>query len=60
MENEQRLTYRVPELAALLGIDKSTAYRWVESGVLPSVKIEGVRLVRVEDVRALLARNLGA
>jgi len=58
--NPDRLTYRPAELAKALGVDQSTVYRWMEAGVVPSVKIEGVRLIRVEDVRALLARGLGA
>lgn len=57
--NPDRLTYRPAELARALGVEKSTVYRWMESGVVPSVKIEGVRLIRAEDVRALLARHLG-
>src|SRR4051812_30983386 len=35
VSDEPRLTYRVPEVAKMLGVSKSLAYEWVASGYLP-------------------------
>jgi excisionase family DNA binding protein len=32
---------RVPEVAARLGVDPSTVYRWIESGRLPALQLGG-------------------
>ena len=39
----------------LLGIGRSTLYRMIRAGELPSVKLGDRRLLRLETVRALLA-----
>ncbi len=47
-----RLLYRVPEVAHHLSLSRSKVYELVRSGALPSVKIDGVRRVRGFDVLA--------
>jgi excisionase family DNA binding protein len=49
-----RLTYREAEVATMLGVDRSTVSRWVASGRLKHVRINGVRLIRPRDVEAFL------
>lgn len=41
-----RLTYRVHKVAAQLGVHRSTVARWVTSGLLRHVKVNGVCLIR--------------
>ena len=48
----ERLLLRAPEVAAMLGISRALAYRWIMDGTLPSVRIR--RAVRVPRA-ALLA-----
>lgn len=43
-ERVERLTYSVPEAAALLGISRTVAYQAARSGDIPAVRI-GRRLV---------------
>lgn len=45
-----KLLYRIPEVAHFLSISRSKVYELVRSGALPSVKIDGVRRVRGCDV----------
>lgn len=52
-----RLTFRVAEVAAQLGVHRSTVARWVTSGELPHVAINGVRLIRPEQLEAFLASH---
>jgi excisionase family DNA binding protein len=49
---DERLLYRVPEVAAHLNISRSKVYELLASGNLPSVKIDRTRLVRGSDLRA--------
>ena len=46
---EDRLLYRVPEVAVILNISRSKVYELFGSGDLPSVKIDSTRLVRGSD-----------
>jgi excisionase family DNA binding protein len=48
---EDRLLYRVPEVAVFLNIGRSKVYELLGSGDLPSVKIDRTRLVRGSDLR---------
>jgi excisionase family DNA binding protein len=48
---EDRLLYRVPEVAVFLKISRSKVYELLGSGDLPSVKIDRTRLVRGSDLR---------
>ena len=49
-----RLTYRVDEVSHLLGVPKSTIYRWISDGSLPAVHVGRVLLVPVEAIDRLL------
>jgi excisionase family DNA binding protein len=49
---EDRLLYRVPEVAVILNISRSKVYELFSSGDLESVKIDRIRLVRSSDLRA--------
>ena len=51
---DDRLLYRVPEVARLLSLSRSKVYVLIQSGVLPSVRIDGSRRVRGEDVRRFI------
>ena len=46
----EKLLYRVNEVAAGLSLSRSTVYELVRSGVLPSVRIGGSRRIRGEDL----------
>ncbi|HET7477076.1 MAG TPA: helix-turn-helix domain-containing protein [Dermatophilaceae bacterium] len=46
----EKLLYRVSEVAAFLSLSRTTVYELVRSGVLPSVRIGGSRRVRGEDL----------
>ncbi len=52
----EKLLYRVNEVAADLSLSRSTVYELVRTGVLPSVRIGGSRRIRGED----LARYVGS
>ena len=47
---EDRLLYRVPEVALILNISRSKVYELFASGELESVKIDRTRLVRSTDL----------
>lgn len=49
-----RRTYRVAEVAEQLGVHRSTVARWVTSGILRHVAVNGVRLIRPADLEAFL------
>lgn len=44
---EERAFYRISEVATMLGIGKSLAYRLVSEGKIPSVYLAGCRSRRV-------------
>ena len=48
---EDRLLFRVPEVAVFLNVSRSKVYELLASGDLPSVKIDRTRLVRGSDLR---------
>lgn len=43
----ERQFYRIGEVAEMLGIGRSLAYRLVSEGRIPSIRIEGTRSRRV-------------
>lgn len=47
--------YRVPEVAEYLSLSRSKVYVLLQTGALPSVRIDGSRRIRGEDVRAFVA-----
>ena len=46
---EQRLLLRGGEVASVLGISRALAFRWMQDGTLPTVRIAGARTVRVPE-----------
>ena len=53
---EDRLLYRVPEVAVILNISRSKVYELFNSGELESVRIDRIRLVRGSDLAPMLMR----
>lgn len=47
---DEKLLYRISEVAFYLSLSRSKAYELVRVGHLPSVKIDGIRRVRGSDV----------
>lgn len=47
---DDKLLYRIPEVAAYLGISRSKVYELLKSGQLQSVRIDRTRLVRKADL----------
>ncbi len=50
----ERLTYRVREVAEMLGIHERTAWRWLREGRLKRVKVGGTTLVRADQLARLI------
>jgi excisionase family DNA binding protein len=50
----------VPQLADVLGVRPSTAYKWLQAGVVPAYKVAGAWVILRDEVRDWLAagRNL--
>jgi excisionase family DNA binding protein len=53
----QRPLMKAGEVCATLRISKPTLYQWMNSGKLPSVKIESRRYFRWEDVGKLIEES---
>lgn len=51
-----KLLYKVPEVAQLLSLSRSKVYALLQSGALPSVRIDGSRRIRGEDVRSFVSQ----
>jgi excisionase family DNA binding protein len=47
LSQSDRLLLRGGEVAAMLGISRALAFRWMQTGVLPTVRIGAGRTVRV-------------
>ena len=47
-----KLLFRIPEVAEHLSISRSKVYELLKSGELPSVHIDRTRLVRSRDLQA--------
>ena len=60
MKVEDRSTWTVRETAEELGIATSTVYHYVESGILPSVRLGRRRLIPCAAVDALLKKATDA
>lgn len=54
-----KLLLRVPEAAETLSISRAKAYELIKSGALPSIKIDGSRRIRLDDLIAYVG-SLGA
>lgn len=51
----ERLLLRIPEVAERLTMSRSKVYQLIQSGVLPSVRIDHSRRVRMRDLEAFVA-----
>jgi excisionase family DNA binding protein len=51
---DDRLLYRVSEVATYLNVSRSKVYELLASGALHSVKIDRTRLVRGTDLRSFV------
>ena len=47
MDKKQALLMRGGEVAEELGISRALAFRWMQEGILPVVRVPGARTVRV-------------
>ncbi len=45
---------RIAECRSVLGVSKSTIYRWIKDGSLPVHKIGAISLIKVSDFEALV------
>jgi excisionase family DNA binding protein len=50
-----RLLYRVPEAAEVLGLSRAKVYELINSGALRSVRIDGSRRIKADDLTAFVA-----
>jgi excisionase family DNA binding protein len=50
-----RLLYRVPEAAEVLGLSRAKVYKLINSGALRSVRIDGSRRIKSDDLTAFVA-----
>ncbi len=53
---DTKLLYRVTEAAVVLGLSRAKVFQLIGSGALPSVKIDGARRIKADDLRAYVAR----
>lgn len=51
---DEKMLYRIPEVAAALNVSRSKVYELLHSGALASVHIDRTRLVRREDLAAFI------
>jgi excisionase family DNA binding protein len=49
------LLLKVPEAAAQLGVSRAKVYELISSGVLPSVRVDGCRRIRRDDLLKFVA-----
>ena len=47
-----KLLYRIPEVAQALNVSRSKVYELLKAGEIRSVRIDRTRLVRADDLRA--------
>jgi excisionase family DNA binding protein len=48
-----RLVYRVPEVCEMLGIGRTTFYRWAESGDIAVIKVGSMTFVNRDELERL-------
>jgi excisionase family DNA binding protein len=41
----------VPELAEVLGVKRTTVYRWLQAGIIPAYKVGGAWVILRDEVR---------
>jgi excisionase family DNA binding protein len=49
------LLYRVTEAAEVLGLSRAKVYELISSGALRSVRIDGARRIKADDLAAFVA-----
>ena len=49
---------RAKEVAEILSVSRAFAYQLMRQGVIPTVKILGTRLVRLEDLRGFIQEHV--
>jgi excisionase family DNA binding protein len=50
----EKLFYRATEAAECLGVSRAKSYELIQSGVLRSVRFDGCRRIRRDDLRAFV------
>jgi len=53
-EQPQRLTYRVREVAQMLGVHERTVWKWIRMGLLRPVKVGGATLIPADQLTGLI------
>jgi excisionase family DNA binding protein len=56
----ERLLLRIDEVAALIGVSRTTAYVLVNKGEIPSVRIGGLLRIPNDALRKLIEERVGA
>jgi len=56
----EKLLYRVTEAAEMLGLSRSKVYVLIQTGVLPSVRVDGSRRIRADDLRVYVGALFSA
>lgn len=51
---DDRMLYRVADVAQLLSLSRSKVYELIRSGALRSIRIDGCRRIRGVDLRAFV------
>jgi excisionase family DNA binding protein len=46
------------EVAQILNVSRALAYQLMQKGVIPTVKIQGIRRVRQEDLERLIQESI--
>jgi excisionase family DNA binding protein len=47
----ERILFRVTEVAGFLGLSRAKTYELMKSGALPSVKVDGCRRIKADELR---------
>jgi excisionase family DNA binding protein len=53
---DTKLLYSVTEAASVLSLGRTKVYELVRTGVIRSVRIDGSRRIKADDLRAYVAR----
>lgn len=53
----QRMTFKINEVAELLGISRTTIYKLIGQGELQRIKVGATTLIAATSVDSLLERN---
>jgi excisionase family DNA binding protein len=53
--DDMALLHRPEEVAKELGVSRAKVWQWIKSGRIGSVKIDGMRRVRQQDIDAFMA-----